>query len=168
MKIDIDRTNFKDEQGKWRTQALFYEYYINQEYAVFTLADKHREIEGKTYYSLKQLYLEISDPTEYKFAIDIIGSWAHWQRMRKYFLKDHIKVWEAELELKLRSEGVLNNIEAARKGNYNAAKWLADKGWEVQRGRPTKEEKEGRLKKEAAFDKAIEKDMERIGLVALK
>jgi hypothetical protein len=168
MKLNIDRSNFKDDMGKWRTQALFYEYHINQECAVFTLKDDHLTVDGKTYYSMRKLYLEISDPTEYDFAITVLGSWPHWLRMKKYFLKDHVKVWADELEMKLRSEGILQNIKAAQNGNYNAAKWLADKGWEVQRGRPTKEEKEGRLKKEAAFDKAVEADMERIGLVAIK
>lgn len=166
--LNIDRSNFKDDMGKWRTQALFYEYYTDQTYAVFTIADKHRVVDGKTYYSLKQLYLEIADPTEYSFAMQVLGSWAHWLRMKKYYLREHVKIWADELDMKLRSEGILQNIKAAKNGNYNAAKWLADRGWEQQRGRPSKAEKEGKLKQDAALINDVEKDMERIGLVAIK
>jgi hypothetical protein len=168
MELNIDRSGFKDEQNKYRTQALFYEYYIDQSHAVFTLADEDREIDGKVYYSLKKLYLEIADPTEYLFAMQVFKSYPHWLRLRKYFLKDRINSWVEELDLKLRAEGIKQNIIAANKGNYNAAKWLADRGWEQQRGRPSKAEKEGKLKQDAALINDVEKDMARIGLVAIK
>ena len=59
-------------------------------------------------------------------------------------LAAHIEKWRFELELKLRAEGVQRVLKSARsKGNWLAAKFLAEKGWEVrQAGRPSKEDVE--------------------------
>jgi hypothetical protein len=167
-KLNVDRTHFKDDMQRYRTQALFFEYYADQEFAVFTLKDEDFEADGKKYIALKPIYLAMSDPTEYSFAMYVFDSWPHWARLRKYYLKDHVAMWREEMEMKLVSEGIQQNIKLAKAGNYNAAKWLADKGWEEKRGRPTKAEKEGRLKQDTAQRKELEADMARIGLVAIK
>ena len=61
---------FRDETtGNFYTQGLFLELsYADLRNAVYTLKDFDYEFKGKTYISIKRLYLEIGDPTEYEFA----------------------------------------------------------------------------------------------------
>ena len=122
-----------DSMGKFRTQSLFLELGYKDE-AVFTLKDFDHEHNGDTYVSLKRLYLECADPTEYQFAQAHLMGWKHWQRMcENKVLRKHIDEWRDELEVKLRSQAVLDVISQARAGTFQAAKWVADRGW-AQRG----------------------------------
>lgn len=133
---------FKDSRGRPLTQGLFLEIGYNTDFAVYTLKDVDFEYEGKTYPSLKRLYMEMSDPVEYNFATTHLGSWEQWQRIsNNKILKKYIDPWRKELELKLRSEAVAEVIKFSKtdKG-FQAAKWLADKGFDKRAGRPSKEE----------------------------
>ena len=122
-----------DSMGKFRTQSLFLELGYKDE-AVFTLKDFDHEHNGETYVSLKRLYLECEDTTEYQFAQAHLMGWKHWQRMcENKVLRKHIDEWREELEVKLRSQAVLDVISQARAGTFQAAKWVADRGW-AQRG----------------------------------
>lgn len=158
------KEQLRSEKGKYITQGLFLEYNYNTDMALFTLDDEDKEYRGKTYPSLKKIYLTMEDPTEYKFATTVFGNYTHWKRLCEYYLKDIVEEWREELELKLRAEGVKSNIELAKGGNYNASKWLADRGWEIKEGVRTKKEKERRKKKDSDFNAAIAEDAERLGI----
>jgi len=166
----IDRSNFKDSMHRFRTQALFYEHPDAEDgkYAVFTMSDQDRTIDGKTYYSLKKLFLECGDPTEYNFAIAVFGSWPHWKRLCKYWLKHYIKDWREELELKLRADAIRNAIKSSANGNYNASKWLTERGWEEKRGRPSKDEVARRVEQDKRLISDVQEDMERLGISVIK
>lgn len=130
-----------DSMGKSITQSLFLE--INYtEMSVYTLKDSHYEYNGKIYPSLKQLYLEMEDPTEYEFANTYLLGWKHWQRLcDNKAIRKHIDEWREELEWKLRAKGIKQIIKAAGSplGGLQAAKWLADRGWSTRAaGRPSK------------------------------
>jgi hypothetical protein len=116
--------------------------------------------------SLKRLYLDANDPTEYQFAMDAFGEWNHWQIISKLaWMEDYVNAWRAELEIKMRSEAVKIIIEESKsgKGKYNAAKFVSDAGWkEKSRGRPSKAEVKRQAKITASIEKAIEEDLERI------
>ena len=132
---------FKDSMGRPLTQGLFLEIGYNTEFAIYTLKEEDFEYEGKVYPSLKRLYLEMSDPIEYDFATTHLGSWEQWQRIsNNKVLKKHVDSWRKELELKIRSQAVAEVIKFSRtdKG-FQAAKWLADKGFDKRVGRPSKE-----------------------------
>lgn len=43
-------------------------------------------------------------------------------------IRSEVDKWREELEVALRSEGVLSIVTASEE-NFQAAKWLADKGW---------------------------------------
>jgi len=134
--------NFKDSRGRPLTQGLFLEIGYNTEFAEYTLKDDDFEYEGKLYPSLKKLYIKMADPIEYNFATTHLGSWEQWQRIsNNKILKKYIDPWRKELELKLRSEAVAEVIKFSKtdKG-FQAAKWLADKGFDKRAGRPSKEE----------------------------
>lgn len=136
-----------DELGRPITQSLFLEMGYTSN-AVYTLKDVDYTYKGKLYPSAKRLYLELGDPTEYEFATKYFLGWDHWQRIcANKLVSEHIMKWRDELEVKLRSQAVRMNIEAAKNGNYQAAKWLADRGWLTRAaGRPSKAEVAKELK----------------------
>lgn len=130
-----------DKMGKFRTQSLFLELGYSDE-AIFTLKDEDYEYEGRKLISLRNLYLQEEDPTEYTFATTYLMGWRHWQRMcENKAIRSYIDEWREELEVKLRCRAVGDAIRAARTGNFQAAKWVADRGWATRgAGRPSKAE----------------------------
>jgi hypothetical protein len=137
----MDKNKLKDTKGRPLTQSLFLELGYS-DYSVYTLKDDDYEYNGKVYPSLKKRFLACSDPTEYEFAITHLLGWKHWQRIvDNKVIRKHIDEWREELEVKLRSEGVRNAIAHAQDGTFQAAKWLADRGWDKRAaGRPSKED----------------------------
>lgn len=155
--------------GRYLTLSLFLEisYAPN---AIYTLKDVDYEYNGKMYYSLKKLYLETGDPTEYKFANQFLAGWDHWQKIiNNKQLLSYIESWRVELEIKLRSDGVMAVRQHARSHNptaWQAAKWLADKGWDVRGvGRPSKEEVDREVKIKAGVVSQFDEDSERLKLI---
>jgi len=156
--------NFKDSQGKWLTQSLFLEMGYKPQ-AVFTLNDDDKEYKGKIYPSLKRLYLETNDPTEYTVATEHLGGWLHWKRLRgNANIAKEIDVWQDELEVKITATGVQLAIQIATDGGtFQAAKWLADTGWKGRgAGRPSKDAIEGELKKQTRDLDEFEDDVLRL------
>ena len=155
---------YKDTQGRFLTHALFYETKVNGYDPVFTL----KEYDNNGCKSLKQLYLDIADPTEYKFALKVFGSWRHWQKLlNNKAIRVHIDEWREELEIKLRSIGVRAvrdiALDTSSKGQLQAAKYLAEKGWEPKtRGAPSKAEKVAEVKKQTRIINEVDNDFERI------
>lgn len=153
----------QDAMGKPITQSLFLEIgYTDQ--AVYTLKDQDHEHNGNYYPSLKRLYLECADPTEYEFATTYLLGWKHWLRLcENKMVRKHIDEWREELEVKLRSRGVKNVLESAKSGNYQAARWLADRGWDTRgAGRPSKADVEKEQRVQAAMSGEYEADVVRL------
>lgn len=165
--MKIDKTKFKDEKGRYITQGLFLEDKYNTNLAYYTLDGEDKNYKDVVYPSLKRLFLEEGDPTEYLFATKYLYDWEHWQRLCKNALIGrHIDRWREELSLSLRADGISSIIDAALTDkHYQASKWLADKGWEVKsRGRPSKEEIEGELRKQADAEKEFSDDFKLLTL----
>lgn len=159
---------FKDTGGKWLTLALFWEERHPKYEPSFTLKDYDIERDGKQLPSLKHIYLSFEDPTEYSFATEVLGGWEHWQALcDSYKLKPYIAKWRDELEIKLRSTAIRAMVNSAKvdgsKG-LSAAKYLAEKGWEKKRGRPSKDEVEKERKIAAGVSKEIADDLARMGI----
>lgn len=152
-----------DSMGRPITQSLFLEIGYTDA-AVYTLKDNDFEYNGKLLPSIKRLYLEIADPTEYEFATACFIGWSHWQRIcENKAIRRHIEEWRMELEVKLRSRGVKAAIFAANGGNYQAAKWLADRGWDTRGpGRPSKADVERETKIQAAMSDEFSADIIRM------
>jgi len=143
--MKIDKSKLRDSRGRPLTQSLFLEVGYNIEFAVYTQKDEDYEYKGILYPSLKRLYLEHEDPTEYDFACTYLLGWDQWQRIcaNKVFTK-MVEAWRVELELKIRSQAVRDILDQSQgdKG-FQAAKWLADRGWDKRgAGRPSKDELE--------------------------
>lgn len=152
MTYKPDKSKFKDEKGRYIVQGLFLEDRYNTDLAVYTLDGEDKTYKGVVFPSLKKLYLEHGDPVEYSFARKYLYDWPHWQRLcNNAIVGRHIETWRAELALSLQADGIASLINlAVEKDSYQASKWLADRGWETkERGRPSKEEIEGELKRRA-------------------
>lgn len=122
---------FKDPIGRWFTTGMFKETSDNPKYVIYTLEEA------------KQLYLECGDITGYTFATQHLGGWRHWLALHNSpKLEPLLKEWEEELEVRLRSSAVKQIIDLSRgEKGYQAAKYLADRGWKVRdAGRPSKAE----------------------------
>lgn len=154
-----------DAQGRPLTQGLFLEIGYT-EHSVYTLKEDDHEYEGKLYPSLKKLYIELADPTEYRFATTYLLGWKHWLRLcENKILRKHIDDWRAELEAKLRYEAFQEMLTSSRAGKILATKWLADRGW-AQRGagRPTNAEIESERKLQARIEDEYSADIVRLNI----
>ena len=165
-------SKFKDPvTSNWFTQGLFLELsYSNKDNVLYTLKDEDVTItvngEERNLPSIKRLYLECADPTEYVFATTYLGGWNHWKRIceKTKLLQPYIEEWREELEIKMRSEGIRQMAEHARgEKGMQASKWLAEKGWEEKkRGAPSKAEKERELKIQTRIHDEVNDDLSRI------
>lgn len=161
----IEKDKLQDTMGRPLTQSLFLELQYS-DYAVYTLKEDDYEYKGKVYPSLKKLYLKEEDPTEYAFATKYLLGWQHWKRLcENKAIAKHIDEWREELELKLRCQAIrdMQNLCASESGNYSAAKFLADRGWEKRgAGRPSKADKERHLRVEERLDQEFGADVARM------
>ncbi len=166
-------SKFKTKQGTWLSQSLFLECGYNLQYATFTLADEDKEYKDKIYISLKKLFLEAEDPTEYDFATRHLGGWSHWKKIAANgILSPHIEEWREELELKLRARGVHSMIQEATmggRGQATAARWLAEKGFtdtptqpKRRVGRPKKDTSKEDAKLKSIVQEEYAEDLERV------
>lgn len=168
----IDKARLLDVMGRPLTQGLFLELNYDTEYAVFTFNDNDKIYKGITYPSLKKMYMSCDDPTEYEFATRYLLGWAHWQRMNENkVLKEHFDKWRDEFEIKLRSEAIRSIVDMTAEGsNFQAAKWLADKGWDKRAaGRPSKAEVERNKRIDSRISDELQADLDRMdNVVELK
>lgn len=164
MKFSVDKSKMRDVGGRYVTQGLFYDFNYDDSNAVYVLHWEDKTVGEVVYPSLKRLFLEMEDLTEYNFANTYLCNWEHWQKMNgNKILREQFDKWREELELKLRAKNAKHLLKLASEGNFAAAKWFANKEWsEAKRGRPSKEEKEARLKEEAKLEKEISEDASRV------
>lgn len=179
---------YKDNRGRYRTASLFLETYdwdldplVYQ--PVWTLADTDKKVDPNhrfydlypdhTFPSFRRLYLEYMDPVEFRFATEVLGSDRQWKLLQtlKWF-QPYLEEWRMALDLKLRSEATRTIRAIAEdptsKGQLQAAKWLAERGYasKQEKGRPSRHELANKLASEVVASKMLEEDAERIGLKA--
>lgn len=156
----MEQPPYKDTEGRWRTQSLFRETFPGnaEKYPpVFTL----REHDYKGLPSFRRLFLEIGDPTGYKFAMSILGSYDHWKKLcASEWFQAELREWTSELQVKHASEAMekIKEIAASDSGqSLQAAKWLIESGQQNKVGRPKKEKKV-----ESIANKLLDDDFERM------
>ena len=133
----------RDKNSRYRTQSLFYEHRHPDYDCILTL----KPYDYKGCRSLKQIYMALNDPTEALVATEVFTSAEHWKTMTELvWFRDILAEWREELELRLRG-AALQNLVAQSTRSTAAAQFLAKGAWKDQRGRPTREEKAGALKK---------------------
>ena len=158
-----DKALMLDTAGKPLTQSLFLETTYS-EAAIYTLKDADYLYKGQFFPSIKRLYLEMEDISEYEFANRYFLSWDHWNRLAaNKLLIPHVESWRQELSLKLTARGFDLMRKKASEGSLQAIKWLADKGWDVKPvGRPSKQEVENTKKTLAKREMEYASDFKRL------
>lgn len=121
----------------------------NLEFAQYTYGDDHLYKDGKFYPSLKKIFLDIGDPTGYEFYTKYLGGQDHWDLLfDQPRWVELVNSWQEELEVRLRSAAIREIAKLAVKGQYAAAKYIAEAGWKTNlkfnpnvNGRMTKRER---------------------------
>lgn len=132
---------------------------------IFTL-----HIERPGYICIRNTFVELGDPTGYKWAIKYLGDYEHWKTLMKCkWFQEAYEVWINELETKVRSDALEIIQKIAQEGlptqSLVAAKYLASFEWKKgERGRPSKSELQGELKRAAQALTVEDDDANRIGL----
>lgn len=116
-------------RNRYFTQSLFIETKTNVTdwEPVYTL-DSMQDTDDLI--SLPRLYMLHSDVTEYNFAVDVFGSYEHWEILcTKTWFKPYVERMRKELELSIKSQAIDQIKEKADGGDFNAIKYLASKAW---------------------------------------
>lgn len=165
---------WRTPKNVWYTIGLFYELCgADKSKCLYTIYEKDRVVNKKKYISLKNRYMEMEHIPgyEYEFANKYLGGWNHWVRLQSATkaLSDMIQEWKDELEIKLKARASRAIIETAVNDNgptsFHANKWISDKGWIPQKGRPKKADITREAKIAAGVEAEISDDLERIRLV---
>lgn len=158
---------YRNGTNKLLTKSLFFE---------TTLADKALVVytlkawDHLGYPSLERLYLDVADPTEYRFAKAHLDGWSHWKLLTSLdWFKPYVQNWRAELEVKLRSEAVAKIQDIARgtgRDSLTAAKTLLDlQGSSSRRsgaGRPPKDHEESQAAQATLEARLVAEDVFRL------
>ena len=160
----------KNSLNKYRTKGLFWELANDEDkkFAYFTLETDDILVESgtRTMRSLRKLYIEIADPTEYYFALEVFGSWEHWEHIASApWMAQKLGVMRRELEVKYKALSVKSLMKAATKDDTSsmsitASKYLIDKGWSALAGKV----KSFKPAEVAAISKEVEEDLVRMGI----
>ncbi len=162
---------YKESTGHWRTESLFFEQNVRKarrvwdKPPVFTL---YEDRDGLI--NARKTFVELNDPSGYKWAIKYLGDWNHWQRLMKcQWFQTAVNAWRDELVMKLQSEAIDVIKEIAQtpehKSALPAARYLHELGKQSGgRGRPSKATIDAELKREVEARTDTDLDAERIGL----
>lgn len=161
--MEAKANTYKDDLGRYRTVSLFWEtcpVATREKYPPIWTLKEHDHL---GYTSIRALYLKHRDPTEYKFAKAVLGSWDHWKKLCELgWFQKHLKEWRDELEVLLRSEGARLMMRHSEE-NVSAAKWIAQGDWKEQKaGRPKKEEVVRETKIQAKVTQQTQDEYDRI------
>lgn len=166
---------YKTPTNSWFTKALFYEQYnmytIEKRPSIKPVFTLYNDQPGLI--NARKTFVELGDPSGYKWAIKYLGDYDHWRfLMECSWFREAYEVWMNELNMKLQSEAIDRIKEIASnptdKQSLVANKWLASKPWQektTNRGRPSKAELQGEMKRHVEALTAEEEDAKRIGLL---
>jgi hypothetical protein len=167
-RIKLTTPPFKGSQGHWLTTQLFYERWIDLKDSeqtfepLFSLTGKEGFIDARV------TFVTLEDPTGYKWAMKYLGSWKHYEKlMATSWFPPYVEVWVQEIKVKLRSDAIaaIRRIAGSKEqGALAAAKYLANLEYDSKRGRPSKAEVKGELRRQAAILTQEDDDAQRIGL----
>lgn len=166
---------FKNGSGKFLLRGLFYERVgADKEGVLYTLKD----VDHEGFPSLKRLYLETNDPTEYRFAKKYMFSIEHWDDLCQcdWFIPI-VREWRRELFLSLQSRALANIIQEAEKDSQsklNANKYLLERSWEPKKpasnavGRPSKRAIQEAAEDIVADNERVLADLDRLNLGSIQ
>lgn len=161
---------YKAPNRRWYTEGLFWE--TNLDYRsclpVFSLY-QDVTVEGRALVNCRKTFLDERDPTGYNWAMKYLGEYAHWKLLsRKPWFKAALDGWQEELDTLLQAEALKKIGDIANSSSQsalNAAKYLANlehRKTSHGRGRPSKVEVAGELKRAAAEERDTTDDYNRV------
>lgn len=116
----------------------------------------------------RERFVNTLDVTEYKGAIELVGSWAEWKNFKENwptFANKILPEWLEEVEIRLRSMAISTLCEAALdpKAGVSAAKFIAEGGYvKMKKGRPKKEDIVREARIAAGIDQEVKDDVARV------
>lgn len=136
---------FQNSMGTYYTKALFVEHSTPESdwsLVRYTLRDQDVEKNGVTYPSVRRLFVELEDESEYLFATTYFASWKHYQKLLrcKWFICV-IEDARQELQVRLASRNLQEIRKKAEQGNLQANTYLLEQKHREKKssvGRPTK------------------------------
>jgi hypothetical protein len=166
--ITLKAPPYKGTHNHWLTRPLFVDVEFPAKFdgrqlyqPIFSL---YGPVEG--FIDAHQTFVDLRDPTGYKWAMAYLGSFEHWSILsQSSWFKPELEKWKAELDVLFTAEAVqrIREIAAADSAQaLPASKYLAEKGWEKTRGRPSKAEMEGELKRQVQKLESYEEDQKRM------
>lgn len=135
-----------------------------------------RLIQKKDLPELRKKFLECQDPVGYKFAEKHLGGYEFLEKLLKTnWFKPHWTTWQEQLRAEIKSKALERIQEIAVEGSaqsLNAAKYLANGEYidgikTPGRGRPTKEEVSGELKRQVKALDVKQEDYSRMTALTL-
>lgn len=168
---------FLSSNGHYFTQQLFWERSMNltdKERSVQPVFTLSKEVEG--FICFGKEYVAALDPSGYKITQTLLnGDYKHWITLIGCsWFRDAKEEWDKEIDAKLFAEGmdavrsIKDDDEVPASVRLQAARMLVQKGYKEKvpnRGRPSKDEVKGELKRAAQEINEVDKDLERIRLV---
>lgn len=161
----------KDTLGSFRTKYLFVENWVGERAQqatgkpLFTI--KNKDFDG--YPSLKRLYLEMEDITEYEFATKYMPhGYPQWEQLCKSaYFKQEIVQWRKELELKIKARELKAIMDVARSGtkdSFQASRFLVQKGYvdKNAKGRPSNKEIADEANRLAHLERSVDEEYDRL------
>ncbi len=156
---------FKNASGAWLSKQLFFETAEDKSRVLYTLKPEDHRVGKSVYPSLRRLYMEMGDESEYHFAEAYFGGYPHWKRLLQssWFL-DYLTEMREELHARNAAIALEQIKKSASGGSFQASKYLLEQGWlpKGDVGRPSKE----RIKQEAQdlfrSSEDISSDLDRI------
>lgn len=116
----------------------------------------------------RQRFIDVGDPTEYKFGISVAGDYKSYERIKKNSrtLREYLMYWQEELEVKMRSDALnclLDDVKSGSKSATSSAKFIEDKmSKHKEARRPTKKEQESKSKVDERVFGEIDEEFERV------
>lgn len=158
---------FKNTNGVYLGRELFYEtaQMEGRPYALYSLKSEDLKVGEKNYPSLRRLYLEEDDPTEFFIAEKYFDGQPHWKKLcaQDWFLVP-LSALREELEVKHRAQYLRALREDALKGDKVTSRYLLDRVEKVDSkvGRPTRQKIQQEAQKLVREDFDIKSDFSRL------
>ena len=178
--VRLGKPPYKHSRNGWYTAPLFREQWgtvpddkknIWPKFRLYGSVQNEEDL-----ISCEDTFVEIGDPTGYMWAEKYLGTYDHFRYLmdKCSWFREAYSTWLDTLKTKLIAESIYKIREIATSESPQAlvaAKYLAGIEWEnknkgdgSKRGRPSKEEVKGELKKQVKILEEEAQDMERIGL----
>jgi hypothetical protein len=171
---------YRSASGAFFTKALFLEPNVNTR-----IQDRAEGIEpiftlqgGKPgYIDARKTFVELEDPTGYKWAMLYLESWDHFEMLTKaQWFRDALEDWRREIDVRLASKGLdklkafLSDPDLPQAQAITVAKYLANKEYKEKavKGRPSKADVASEMKHAIKQATIEDDDATRIGLRVVK